>query len=145
MSTARIEVPPVVPSFWVDAVEPVRDFYMEKLGFSHRMGIVGKDGRLDFAIVTHGGAMIMLARPTEKIEGSSERYPTKRPLEIYLQVDDVDAYHAEVTRRGVKVAQPLATQWWGDRNFGILDPHGYLLWFCQTVAEMQPPPGVKLV
>ncbi len=36
----------VVPNFWVDAVEPLRDFYLEKLGFSHMMGIVGKDGNV---------------------------------------------------------------------------------------------------
>ena len=31
----------IIPSVWVDEIEPVRDFYIEKLGFSHMMGVVG--------------------------------------------------------------------------------------------------------
>lgn len=145
MSTPSAAAPPVVPNFWVDSVEQVREFYIEKLGFNHMMGIVGKDGKLDFAIVTRETAMIMLGRPLEKIEGSSERYPTKRPLDVYIYVNDVDTYHGEVVKRGVEVSDPLTTQWWGDRNFGVKDPYGYQLWFGQQVAGLQPPPGLKVV
>ena len=135
----------VVPNFWVDAIEPVRDFYIEKLGFAHMMGVVGKDGKLDFAIVIREGAMIMMGRPQERIEGAAPAYPTRRPLELYVYVKDVDAYHDEVVKRGVKVVDPLTTQWWGDRNFSVKDPHGYVLWLGQTVGELQPPAGVKVV
>jgi uncharacterized glyoxalase superfamily protein PhnB len=135
----------ITPSFWVDSVEPVRDFYIEKLGFSHMMGIVGKDGRLDFCIVVREGAMIMIGRPEDRIEGTGEKYPTRRPVEIYLKLDDVDRYHAEVRERGVKVVEPLTTQWWGDRTFAVKDPYGYQLWFYQSVSEPVPPPGVKMV
>ena len=54
---------PVVPSFWVDSVETLRSFYLEKLGFGHMMGIVGKDGQLDFCIVFRDDAMVMIGRP----------------------------------------------------------------------------------
>jgi uncharacterized glyoxalase superfamily protein PhnB len=135
----------VVPSFWVESVEPLRNFYLEKLGFEHMMGVVGKDGRLDFCIVTRDGAMIMLGRPEDRIEGTGAKYPTRRPIEIYLSVKDVDAYHDEVVRRGLQVAEPLTTQWWGDRTFAVRDTYGYQLWFFQTVGEPQPPPGVKMI
>lgn len=135
----------IIPSFWVDAVEPVRDFYIEKLGFEHMMGIVGKDGRLDFCIVTRDGAMVMMGRPEERIEGSAEAHPTRRPVEIYIQVKDVDRFHAEVVERGLEMAEPLTTQWWGDRTFAVMDPYGYQIWICQTVAEPIPPPGVKMI
>lgn len=135
----------VTPSFWVDAVEPVRAFYLETLGFDHMMGIVGKDGKLDFCIVTREGAMMMIARPQERIEGSGSAYPTKRPLEVYVCVKDVDAYHAFVVTRGARVVEPLTTQWWGDRTFAVKDPYGYQLWFYQNVGELQPPPGVTVV
>jgi hypothetical protein len=45
----------------------------------------------------------------------------------------------------VPIAAPLKTQWWGDRNFAVHDPYGYQLWFCQTVGEPEPPPGVKMI
>jgi uncharacterized glyoxalase superfamily protein PhnB len=135
----------VTPSFWVDAVEPLRNFYLEKLGFEHMMGVVGKDGSLDFCIVKRDGAMIMMGRPEDRIEGTGATYPTRRPIEIYLSVKDVDAYHDEVARRGVAITEPLTTQWWGDRTFAVRDTYGYQLWFYQPVGEPRPPTGVKMV
>ncbi len=138
----------LVPSFFVDSVETERAFYIEKLGFSHRMGMVGRDGRLDFCIVTRGASMIMFSRPQERVEGTAEAYPTARPLELYVRIDDVDAYHADVRSRGVTVEKPLTDQWWGDRNFAVRDPYGYRIWFNQTVLafeEVRPPEGVTIV
>jgi hypothetical protein len=91
-------------------VETLGSFYLEKLGFEHMMGIVGKDGQLDFCIVFHDDAMVMIGRPQDRIEGSGQQYPTRRPLELYVYLKDIDAYHAEVTKRGVSIAEPLTTQ-----------------------------------
>jgi uncharacterized glyoxalase superfamily protein PhnB len=138
----------LVPSFFVDSVETQRSFYIDKLGFSHRMGMVGRDGRLDFCIVTRGASMIMFARPQERTEGTAESYPTQRPLELYVRMDDVDSYHADVSSRGVAIEKPLSDQWWGDRNFAVRDPYGYRLWFNQTLRsfdQVQPPEGVTIV
>ena len=70
---------------------------------------------------------------------------SKRPVEIYLEVADVDKYHNELTTKGIKVTTPLTDQWWGDRTFTVLDPFGYQVWFFQTVADPIPPKGAKLV
>ncbi len=48
---------------YVDSVEDARAYYVEKLGFSHVMGMLGKDGQLDFCTVSLGGARVMLMRP----------------------------------------------------------------------------------
>lgn len=45
----------------------------------------------------------------------------------------------------MKITDGLATQWWGDRTFKVLDPNGYELWFYQTVGTPKPPQGVKFV
>jgi PhnB protein len=139
---------PVVPQLYVDSVEKAREFYIGKLGFAHMMGIVGKDGKLDFSIVTRDGAMMMFSRPLERLEGTAEKYPTRRPVELYIYVADVDAYHDEVKGKGVKISDALTTQWWGDRNFGVEDPYGYRVWFTQNIKDfrqVQPPAGVKVV
>ena len=133
----------VVPNFWLEAVEPLRDFYMEKLGFKHMMGIVGKDGKLDFAIVTLDRALLMMGRPQGAAEGVKVA-DASRPIELYVYVKDVDTYYALV-REKVRIDSPLQTQWWGDRNFSVKDPCGYTLWFGQTVGQLQPPPGVKMI
>lgn len=129
----------VMPLRYVASVDAMRAFYLDRLGFEHLMGVVGDDGQLDFCIVQRDGAMMMLSRP-----GAAGGI-TQGPVEIYVQAHDVDAFHRELVGRGVAIARGIETQWWGDRNFAVIDPAGHLIWFWQTVAEMMPPPGVRLV
>jgi PhnB protein len=86
----------------------------------------------------------MLMRPPERTEGTSAT-SSKRPVKIYLEVSDVDAYHDQLKKQGVKVTSPLTDQWWGDRTFTVMDPFGYQIWFFQNVGEPKPPKGAKLV
>ncbi len=134
----------VMPIIFVESVDELRAFYVDKLGFGHLMGMLGKDGKLDFCTVTLGGARIMLSRPQGKLDGAAPG-SAPRPVEIYLEVADVDTYHDEVAGKGVKIAAPLTTEWWGDRTFKVADPYGYHIWFYQTVAEPKPPQGAKIV
>ena len=59
----------------------------------------------------------------------------KQPVEIYLEVADVAAYHEKLKKKGVKITDALTTQWWGDKTFKVMDPFGYEVWFYQTVGE----------
>ncbi|MCB1037756.1 MAG: VOC family protein [Acidobacteria bacterium] len=131
----------VMPMIKVDSVDETREYYVERLGFHHQMGVVGKDGSLDFCNLVFGDANLMFSRavaPQAPAEGS-------QPVELYLFTPDVDAYFEKVKAKGVAVAEPLTDQWWGDRTFVVHDPNGYRLWFYTTVAEPVPPPGAKLV
>jgi hypothetical protein len=56
------------------------------------MGVVGKDGQFDFCTVVKEGARIMFARAPGKASGGKAG-PTKQPVEIFLEVADVVAYH----------------------------------------------------
>ena len=134
----------VMPMIAVESVDAVRDYYVDKLGFTHVMGMVGKDGQLDFVTVVLGGARLMFSRAAG-VDGASPARAGKQPVEIYLQVDDVDRYHDHVKKKGVKASDPLTLQWWGDRTFKVLDPNGYEVWFYTNVAEAKPPQGAKLV
>src|SRR5262245_46292211 len=133
------DVSDVMPMIAVDDVDTARNFYVEKLGFEHVMGMVGKDGQLDFVTVVLGGPRMMFTR--RRAAGRAGR----QPVEIYLQVEDVGRYHDEVKKRGVTITDPLTMQWWGDRTFKVLDPNGYEIWFYTNVAEPVPPQGAKLV
>ena len=137
----RLDVMPIIT---VDSVDELHRFYTEKLGFQHVMGVVGKDGGLDIVTVIRSGVRIMFGRAQERMAGTAPS-PDKRPVEIYIQVEDVDAYHDQLARAGIRVVTPLTTQWWGDRTFTIQDPYGYKLWFYQPVAEPRPPQGAKIV
>lgn len=132
----------VMPMIAVDSVDATRSFYVDKLGFEHQMGVVGKDGALDFCNVTLGGVALMFTR-AEQAEGNGG--PASRRVELYIGVQDVDGYHDTLKERGVEIADPLADQWWGDRTFVIQDPNRYRVWFYSHVAEVVPPPGTKIV
>lgn len=138
------QIAQLMPMISVDSVDLARAFYVEQLGFDHQMGMLGKDGELDFCTVTLGGAKVMLMRPQEKTENTGAT-SAKRPVELYLQVADVNAYHDQVTNKRVRITSPLTDQWWGDRTFTVMDPFGYQVWFYQTVGEPKPPQGVKIV
>ena len=77
----------LIPIIAVDSVDAIRDFYVDKLGFEHVMGVIGKDGQLDFVTVVLGGARVMFTRGPQ-----SEPAPRagKRSVDLYLQVDDVE-------------------------------------------------------
>lgn len=131
----------VMPMITVKSVDAIRNFYVDTLGFSHVMGMVGKDGQLDFCTVVMGEARIMFMRAP----GESPGPAGKQPVEIYLEVADVDALHNRLKKSGVAISDPLTLQWWGDRTFKVLDPNGYEIWFYTNVAEPMPPQGAKLV
>jgi PhnB protein len=129
---------------YVDSVEDARSFYVDKLGFAHAMGMLGKDGLLDFCTVTMGGARVMFMRPPQKMQGTNAT-EEKRPVEMYLEVADVEAYFDQLKKQTIKPTTPLTDQWWGDRTFTIQDPFGYQIWFYQNVGEPKLPAGAKVV
>jgi uncharacterized glyoxalase superfamily protein PhnB len=129
---------------YVDSVEQAREFYVERLGFTHLMGMLGKDGQLDFCTVVLAGARIMLMRAPQGMTGT-QATTDKRPVELYIEVADVDVYFEQLRKQNVKATTPLTEQWWGDRTFTIQDPFGYTIWFYQNVAELKLPAGTKVV
>jgi uncharacterized glyoxalase superfamily protein PhnB len=131
----------LMPIIAVDSVDEARTFYVDTLGFEHSMGVVGKDGQFDFVTVNREGARVMFSRKPEPGKPSGAR----QPVELYLEVDDVDGYHDELKKRKVRITDPLTTQWWGDRTFKVLDPNGYEIWFYETTGEPKPPEGTKIV
>ncbi|MBI3400650.1 MAG: VOC family protein [Acidobacteria bacterium] len=131
----------VMPIIAVASVNDVRNFYVDTLGFQHVMGMVGKDGQFDFCTVVLGEARVMFSRAP----GAALSSAAKQPVEFYLEVDDVDALHDRLRKKGVAISDPLTVQWWGDRTFKVLDPNGYEIWFYTNVAEPKPPQGAKLV
>ena len=131
----------VMPMITVRSVDDIKNFYVDTLGFSHVMGMLGKDGQLDFCTVVMGEARVMFMRAP----GKSTSQPGKQPVEIYLEVEDVDVLHNRLKKKGVEISDPLTLQWWGDRTFKVPDPNGYEIWFYTNVAEPKPPQGAKLV
>lgn len=134
-----------VPIIGVESVEEIRKFYIGTLGFEHVRGVIGKDGLFEICALAMDGARLMFAR-APGVGLSTKSAASKQPVAIYLEVADVDHYFEQLSRKGgVNVTDALTTQWWGVRSFKVMDPHGYEVWFYQTVAEPSPPEGARIV
>lgn len=53
----------------------------------------------------------------------------------YIEVDDVDAYHAEIEARGAEVMFPPMSQAWGMREMGVRTPDGHRLMFAARLPS----------
>src|SRR5258707_4059659 len=94
----------VMPIINVESVDKARNFYVETLGFDHVMGVLGKDGQLDFVTVVLGGARLMFSRP-QGAGAAVSAGGEKKPVDIYLEGGDVDAYHAPMKEKGRQINQ----------------------------------------
>jgi catechol 2,3-dioxygenase-like lactoylglutathione lyase family enzyme len=53
---------------------------------------------------------------------------------IYLNVDSVDEWHAELVKNGITPATEPRNWPWGNREFIVKDPDGYKLCFWQPLG-----------
>ena len=53
---------------------------------------------------------------------------------VSVEVADIAAVHAVLAGAGIEIAQALADQPWGHRNFGVVDPTGMTVVFFQVIA-----------
>lgn len=102
---------PHVPSADADAS---RSFYIDVLGFEEVMDM---GWIVTFASATNSTAQISLA--------VGDQHPVR--ADITVEVDDVDAVHAEAQRRGLTIVHPLTDEDWGVRRFFVTDPDGTII------------------
>jgi uncharacterized glyoxalase superfamily protein PhnB len=55
-------------------------------------------------------------------------------FDLYVYVDDVDAYHDELVERGADVLHGPVNQGYGLREIRVRDPHGYVLAFGKVLT-----------
>src|SRR5918993_5765818 len=121
----RIQVRSAVPTFLVPDVGASARWYAEHLGFT----IAGTFPRVEpyaYASVQRDGAEIMFLR-LEGYEKPDLR--ARRPegtWDAYLRVTGVQALY-EALRDRPFIQMPLTKQSYGDWEFEIRDPNGYVL------------------
>lgn len=116
---------PILRSFDADLA---RDFYVRYLGFEvtfeHRFG---DDFPLYFGLRRGGCELHLSEHHGDATPGSAVR----------IEVEDIAAYHAEITQRGHKNMRPgLTDQSWGAREVAVSDPFGNRLVFWQSLSTL---------
>ena len=76
-----------------------------------------------YAAVALGAARIGAVHSWGDVEAAARSVPTG--AELVLEVDDVDAAHRRAVESGWPLAEGLAEQPWGLRDFRLFDPDGY--------------------
>ena len=124
---ADIQIQAAVPTFLVSDVASTARWYAEHLGF-RTAGTVPKQAPYVYASLQRDGAEIMLLSLAgyEKPDLSARR--PEGLWDAYLRMRGVHAlYH--ILRDEAFVQMPLKQQPYGDWEFEVRDPNGYVLVF----------------
>ena len=131
------------------------EFYTKAFGAKEifRFEIEGKIPHAELAV---GSSVLTLTEEWPEGGRFSAETLGQSPVQVSLQVPDVDAFAARAVGAGLKALGPIRDQFYGHREGSFLDPFGYT-WNILTVTEempveemhrrlgrMQPPPGEKV-
>ena len=122
MQETEPKVIAVAPVLCVSVIEPMLDYFVDKLGFACQ----GKAGDPpSWASLHRDGAEIMLACGV---------YPAPaQDWAAYLYVKNVDALYAEFTQRGADVLGPPQDKPYQNREIEVRLPDGRVLAFGQSL------------
>ena len=91
---------------------------------------------LGFGVTFENEFYLLMHTPDKSAEISFllPNHPTQQPLfqkafrgegmYLTIEVEDVDAIHKEIKKKGVAIKIELRDEPWGDRHFAIQDPNG---------------------
>jgi catechol 2,3-dioxygenase-like lactoylglutathione lyase family enzyme len=105
-----------------------RRFYEGFLGFRLAMD---EDGLMMFASPSTPTTQLIVAWPSP-----TALDPRVREVSVSIQVEDVDAAHADAQARGLEIVYPLTDEPWGIRRFFVRDPAGQTINVSSHIADL---------
>jgi lactoylglutathione lyase len=125
----------LTPNLLVANVERSVAFYVDTLGFERGM-TVPQESPFVFASVTSGAVEIFFNDAPTAVK----EYPAfaGKPIgatgTMFIELESVDALHERI-KSSVTITMPLVTQFYGLREFAIMDPDGYVITFAERVPQ----------
>jgi lactoylglutathione lyase len=125
----------LTPNLLVADVARSLAFYVDVLGFSRGMTVPDAPPFV-FGSVTSDAVEIFFNETATAVK----EYPAlaDRPIgasgTMFIEMDAVEAYHTALQGK-VTITMPLVTQWYGLKEFAIVDPDGYLITFAERVQQ----------
>ena len=108
-----------IPNLLSGDLAATRDFYAGFLGFDVAMD---EEGFTMFASPSNRAAQITVA---DRDNPGQDRGISE--AQVSVEVEDVDALHAEAVRRGLEIVYPLTDEPWGIRRFFVRSPDGTVI------------------
>lgn len=127
-----------IPYLSVRGAADAIDFYKKAFGATELYRLVQPDGRIGHAEIEINGAKLMLADEFPEAGFKSPESLGGSPVNIHLDVPDVDAFARRATEAGATVLRPVADQFYGARSGHLRDPFGYT-WQISTPKENVSP------
>ena len=116
-----------IPVLRATSIQEAERFYCKRLGFEKRFAY-RVDETLDdpcyMGLVMDGVWLHVSSFPGDGVVGSC----------VYLIVDSVDAFHAQLVEKGVPIELPPTDQTWGNRETYVTDPDGNTLRFVEELS-----------
>ena len=126
----------ITPELIVSNIETSLTFY-NGLGFEKdNTGIVDERGSQWYGL-SNGDADLQLLRE-DTVEGFDSAAARGTGVWLYLSVNDIDALYESLGKnpRGGTITGEIETMWYGQREFKITDPDGYVWTLTMPVSDV---------
>lgn len=129
-----MHVKKLTPVLLVEDIEPCVKFWVDRLGFEKTVEVPEGD-KLGFVTLQKGGVEVMYQSfaSVEKDGAFAAQHYRKGPTFLYIEVASLDDVMAAM--KGVAVAMPERTTFYGAREIGYRDPGGHSFTFAQFGAQ----------
>jgi uncharacterized glyoxalase superfamily protein PhnB len=124
----------ITPVLFVNAIEPVLAFWVDRLGFTKTIEVPHGD-KLGFVALQHGATEVMY----QTFASLGDDMPLileaakKGPTFLYVEIDDLDFVLSAL--KNSRITQPERTAFYGMREVGFQDPAGHYITFAQAVPK----------
>ena len=127
-----MKISKLTPVLMVEAIEPVLDFWVKRLGFS-KTTEVPHEGHLGFVILERDGIEIMYqTRASVAADIALASSPMKGSF-LFFQVDDLDAI--EKALKGITPVVPRRKTFYGADELIVREPAGNIVTFAQFASD----------
>ena len=128
----------LIPELSVSDVGESLEFYVGVLGF----GVEYSRPEEGFFFLSFEGSQIMVEEVNDHWSTGELEHPFGRGINFQIAVSDVSTLVERLEQAGVALFRPVCEKWYrgGDAEFGqieflVQDPDGYLLRFTQDIGE----------
>lgn len=130
----------LIPELNVTNIKKSKDFYIKLLGFE----IAYEREEEGFVFLQCDEAQIMLDEIGEGRIWKTGRfeYPMGRGINLQIEVDSIEEMLANLSKENIHLFMKVEEKWyrendveWGNRQFLVQDPDGYLLRFTEDLGS----------
>lgn len=114
------------------------EFLCRAYGFEAGVQMEMGDGVLGHAELHLGDNVVFLSTAFAEMGHASPKDLAAVHGQVMIYVDDVDAHYEHARAAGAEIAEEIADQFYGDRNYRTVDPEGHHWIFTQHVRDVSP-------